>query len=90
MQNLIIKAAETWIGTPFAHQARIKHVGCDCLGLIMGIANELSLKAKSGLPLTLYDKIDYHYILGSIYNLREHEFVGLRVTNIVDGIWRFV
>ena len=29
--------AETWLTTPYCHQARRKHVGTDCLGFIMGL-----------------------------------------------------
>ncbi|MBN9061307.1 MAG: peptidase P60 [Rhizobiales bacterium 65-9] len=32
-------AAETrrWVGTPYAHQASVRQVGCDCLGLLRGV-----------------------------------------------------
>jgi len=29
--------AQSWIGTPYRHQASRKGVGCDCLGLMLGI-----------------------------------------------------
>jgi NlpC/P60 family putative phage cell wall peptidase len=29
--------ARAWIGTPYRHQASLKGVGCDCLGLIRGV-----------------------------------------------------
>lgn len=34
---LIIAEARAWIGTPYRHQASLKHVGCDCLGLVRGV-----------------------------------------------------
>lgn len=37
----ILAIAESWIGTPYRHQASTKHVGCDCLGLVMGIWYEI-------------------------------------------------
>lgn len=37
----IIAEAKTWIGTPYHHQASLKGVGCDCIGLIRGILREL-------------------------------------------------
>lgn len=37
----IVAEARAWIGTPYIHQASIKHVGCDCLGLVRGIWREL-------------------------------------------------
>lgn len=33
----IIAEARAWIGTPYAHQACVKGVGCDCLGLVRGV-----------------------------------------------------
>ncbi len=29
--------ARGWIGTPYQHQASLKGVGCDCLGLVRGL-----------------------------------------------------
>jgi NlpC/P60 family putative phage cell wall peptidase len=36
-QSLIIAEARAWIGTPYRHQASLKGVGCDCLGLVRGV-----------------------------------------------------
>jgi NlpC/P60 family putative phage cell wall peptidase len=33
----IVAASRTWIGTPYRHQASLKAVGCDCLGLVRGV-----------------------------------------------------
>ena len=33
----IVSEARTWIGTPYRHQASLKDVGCDCLGLVRGV-----------------------------------------------------
>jgi len=33
----IIREARFWIGTPYQHQASLKNVGCDCLGLVRGV-----------------------------------------------------
>ena len=33
----IVTEARGWIGTPYHHQASLKGVGCDCLGLIRGV-----------------------------------------------------
>ncbi len=32
--------ARGWLGTPYQHQASLKGVGCDCLGLVRGIWRE--------------------------------------------------
>jgi NlpC/P60 family putative phage cell wall peptidase len=37
----IIRAARGWVGTPYVHQASVKGVGCDCLGLLRGVWREL-------------------------------------------------
>lgn len=37
----IIAAARSWIGTPYRHQASLKGVGCDCLGLARGVWREV-------------------------------------------------
>ena len=39
----IVAAARGWLGTPFHHQGRLKGVGVDCAGVIVGVANELGL-----------------------------------------------
>lgn len=33
----IVTEARAWIGTPYRHQASLKGVGCDCLGLVRGV-----------------------------------------------------
>lgn len=37
----IVAAARGWIGTPYLHQAACKGAGCDCLGLIRGVWQEV-------------------------------------------------
>lgn len=57
-KNIVVQA-RTWLGTPFHHQARLKGKGCDCLGLIVGVVDELGLKDADGRPLAGYDEITY-------------------------------
>jgi NlpC/P60 family putative phage cell wall peptidase len=33
----IVAEARAWIGTRYCHQASVKGVGCDCLGLVRGV-----------------------------------------------------
>lgn len=47
----IVATARTWINTRFHHQARVKGVGCDCAGLVIGVCKELGLSE--------FDKTDY-------------------------------
>lgn len=37
----VVAAARGWIGTPYRHQASLKGVGCDCLGLVRGVWREI-------------------------------------------------
>lgn len=37
----VVWAAQLWVGTPFHWGASVKGVGCDCRGLISGIARDL-------------------------------------------------
>lgn len=37
----IVAAARSWIGTPYVHQASLKGVGCDWLGLLRGVWREV-------------------------------------------------
>lgn len=38
-----VAEARSWLGTPFKHQASLKGVGCDCIGLIRGVGTALGL-----------------------------------------------
>ncbi len=33
----IVAETRAWVGTPYCHQASLKGVGCDCLGLVRGV-----------------------------------------------------
>lgn len=37
----IVAAARDWLGTPYHHQASLRGVGCDCLGLVRGVWRDL-------------------------------------------------
>jgi len=39
----VIAEARSWLGTPFQHQASLKGVGCDCIGLVKGVGLALHL-----------------------------------------------
>ena len=36
-----VDAARGWLGTPYHHQASLRGVGCDCLGLLRGVWREV-------------------------------------------------
>ena len=37
----IVVEARNWIGTPYRHQASLRGIGCDCLGLVRGVYRNL-------------------------------------------------
>lgn len=39
--DAVVAAARAWIGTPYHHQASLKGIGTDCLGLIRGVWRDL-------------------------------------------------
>jgi len=57
----IITAARGWLGTPFHHQGRLKGVGCDCIGLVLGVSKELGI---SDYDYTAYGRIPNPIIFG--------------------------
>jgi NlpC/P60 family putative phage cell wall peptidase len=50
MREHIVTIARTWLGTPYHHQASIKGVGTDCLGLVRGIWRDLYGSEPETLP----------------------------------------
>ncbi|MGH1329679.1 MAG: NlpC/P60 family protein [Paracoccaceae bacterium] len=42
--------AQSWIGTPYVHQASAKGAGCDCLGLIRGMWREVYGQEPEAVP----------------------------------------
>ncbi len=46
----IVVAAQGWIGTPYRHQASVRHAGADCLGLLRGVWRECVGTEPQPLP----------------------------------------
>jgi len=42
----VVSQAQSWLGTPWHHQARLKGVGVDCIGLIVGVCEELGIPVQ--------------------------------------------
>ncbi|MGB0749047.1 MAG: C40 family peptidase [Magnetospiraceae bacterium] len=59
----IVALARDWIGTPFQHQGRLKGVGVDCAGLVIGVTRELGL-APEDRPT--YGHAPDRYVLGEM------------------------
>ena len=46
----VVAEARLWIGTPYAHQASLAGIGCDCLGLIRGVWRGLNGAEPARMP----------------------------------------
>jgi len=46
----VVNIALGWRGTPYRHQASLKGVGCDCLGLVRGVWRELYGAEPEAMP----------------------------------------
>lgn len=47
----VVRVARGWIGTPYHHQASVRGIGTDCLGLIRGVWRELyGFEAETAPP----------------------------------------
>jgi NlpC/P60 family putative phage cell wall peptidase len=54
-REMVVAEARRWLDTPFLHQGRVRGRGCDCAGLLVGVARSLGydpidLKAYSTIP----------------------------------------
>lgn len=88
--NEIIAEARSWIGTKFKHQGRIKKSenhkgGCDCLGLILGVADNLKAKSKLGVNLSRLDQNNYPKILVSNLLMDQLDQHLERISNFKEG-----
>lgn len=50
MADEVVSIAAAWIGTPYLHQASVKGVACDCLGLIRGVWRERHGREPEPMP----------------------------------------
>src|SRR6266478_895343 len=50
MLDEIVTEAMAWRGTPFHHSASLKCVGCDCVGLLIGIGKGVGIIAPAWRP----------------------------------------
>lgn len=76
-RSRVVEAAREWIGTPYHHQASVKGVGCDCLGLVRGVYRELCGDEPETVPAYTPDwaegKLQETLLLGARRHLRERE-----------------
>ncbi|MBZ9935006.1 NlpC/P60 family protein [Mesorhizobium sp. BR1-1-16] len=46
----LVSAALGWLGTPYRHQASLKGIGADCLGLVRGVWREVYGEEPEAMP----------------------------------------
>src|SRR6266496_3157295 len=54
-RELVVKEAESWIGTPFHHAARVKGAGVDCLMLLAEVYERAGVVAPIEPPFYVPD-----------------------------------
>jgi len=82
-RDAIVKAARSWLGTPYHHQASVKGVGADCLGLIRGIWRELYGPEPEAMPAYTRDWGDASGAESLLDAARRH-LVALAAVNAAD------
>lgn len=50
MRARALTEARRWLGTPYRHQASLRGVACDCLGLVRGVWRELYGPEPEAVP----------------------------------------
>jgi len=83
--SLVLRKAKDWIGTPFLIQGRSKDLGCDCIGLIFGIAGELRAGTlyNSRCQFSQFDQNDYDIYSDSA---RLNSCIPRHLSRVKDGI----
>jgi cell wall-associated NlpC family hydrolase len=91
----IAQQARTWLGTKYHHQGRLKKSarglgGVDCIGLIIGLIDELGIQDGNGHSLVDADEFNYSMypergrLVGSISkHLREVPIERMRVGDVL-------
>lgn len=65
----IVAEAREWLGTPFHHQARTKHAGVDCIGLIVALAQKFGF---AHTDIAAYPHQPIHGIFINAINAQTH------------------
>lgn len=54
--DLVVAAAQGWLGTPYRHRASTPGAGCDCLGLLRGVWRTLYGSEPVAVPAYRADR----------------------------------
>lgn len=82
----IVAEARSYIGTPFHHQGRVKGIGIDCVGLVIGIAHALGLSdfdtadyGRQPDPVAMGATLDAHLDRVNLSDIRPGDILWLRM-----------
>lgn len=78
----IVTAVRSWIGTPYRHQASLKGVGCDCLGLLRGVWREVVGAEPERAPAYSRDWAEASGREALLYAAERH------LAPVADGGWQ--
>lgn len=82
-RTAIVNEARRWLGTPFADKGRVRGIGVDCAGLIIGVAKALEI---SDFDTTAYGLVPKPKIMGAILREKMHE-IPISEATIADVVW---
>lgn len=60
LREAIVREAESWLGTPFHHRARVKGAGVDCAQLLVGVYEAVGLVRNVDLGSYPVDWMRHH------------------------------
>lgn len=78
--NIVIEETRKWIDTPFREKGRTCGIGCDCIGLIIGVANNLGISDANFLT---YGSDPSH--LGDFTPILEQYLDEIEISSAVPG-----
>jgi NlpC/P60 family putative phage cell wall peptidase len=84
MRDIIVAAARGWIGTPYIHQASLRGVGADCLGLVRGVWREVAGSEAEMPPPYQPDWAEHGKVEALADGMRRH-LIGIPATDYEAG-----
>lgn len=82
--SCVVAAARAWIGTPYHHQASVRGVGADCLGLVRGVFREVMGREPEAAPAYSRDWGETDGI-ETLLDAAGRHLVAVRLTEIAPG-----
>lgn len=76
----LVSTARSWVGTPFVPQGALRGAGCDCAGLIIGIAKEVGAAPSDFNPGPYKQQPD-----GTMLRLLDAHLLPCAVDSIAPG-----